>query len=502
MKRIIYFIITLFVFLGFVSCYEDKGNYDYHELPNIQFETESELFVKQFDTLKIPTVINLDGTSESDYEFTWRIWSNGVLGTYNQKEIAKTKDLTYIVGEAPGSYTLALTCQNKKTGVKDYNTIKLSVHGTITEGWMVLQEKDGLTDFSMIMSPFFSKRVERDQIINSIYESVNGEPLEGKGVKIGNYFALGRYQYVTILTDKGGVRMDATTMQKTYDISTLMLDKKPLKPENYYYFNYYYSLGRGCEVIISDGRFYENTLLGTGFTEPVARQGETYKASPYGAKWTWTFNGIIFDELKGRFLAVDRYQNLGPLPDATGRLFDWNNLHGTLKYMDTGFNHYEYALVQDWNTKISSLYVMNFDEKKDFDIAMYNAKNCPEIENAAFYAVGERGNIFFYATERDVYQYDYAGSNAGKKAYTLKDAQEKITGMKIFKPCVDRFIPNHPYNNKILVLSTFNQSKREGKVYMYYFNESNGTIDMSSEKVFGGFGEILDMEYNYPKYGS
>ena len=101
-----------------------------------------------------------------------------------------------------------------------------------------------------------------------------------------------------------------------------------------------------------------------------------------------------------------------------------------------------------------------------------------------------------------MYQYDYAGSNAGKKAYTLKDAQEKITGMKIFKPCVDRFIPNHPYNNKILVLSTFNQSKREGKVYMYYFNESNGTIDMSSEKVFGGFGEILDMEYNYPKYGS
>ena len=37
---------------------------------------------------------------------------------------------------------------------------------------------------------------------------------------------------------------------------------------------------------------------------------------------------------------------------------------------------------------------------------------------------------------------------------------------------------------------------------MYYVNVSNGTIDMDSEKVFGGFGEILDMEVNYPKYGS
>ena len=74
--------------------------------------------------------------------------------------------------------------------------------------------------------------------------------------------------------------------------------------------------------------------------------------------------------------------------------------------------------------------------------------------------------------------------------------------MKIFKPCIHRFIPNHPYNNKVLILSTYNESKKEGKIYMYYINEVNGMIDIASEKVFEGFGEILDMEYNYPKYGT
>ena len=61
---------------------------------------------------------------------------------------------------------------------------------------------------------------------------------------------------------------------------------------------------------------------------------------------------------------------------------------------------------------------------------------------------------------------------------------------------------SHPYNNKVLVLSTYNETTGEGKVYMYYVNPSNGTIDMASEKVFDGFGKILDMDYNFPKYGS
>ena len=502
MKNKIY--IALYMGLLFVcnSCYKDEGNYDYHALPKIEIKVDHEIYAKQFEELKLVPDVDFGGDRSDNYDFTWRIWPNGVLGTSNQKEISKEKELHYIVTEAPGAYILALTCHNKETGVNTYKEVSLAVHGVITEGWMVLQAKEGKTDFSMIMSPYFSKRVAKDQVIDNMYKSVNGEELEGRGAKIGSYFALGRYQYVTILTDKGGVRLDATTMQKTYDIPTLMLDKKPLKPQNYYYINYRYSLGKGFEVIVSDGRFYENSLLGKGYTEPVSRNGESYKASPYGAKWIWTFAGILYDELKGRFLAIDRYQNLGPLPDATGRKFDWNNLHGTLRYMDTGFKHYEYALIQDWDTKKSKLYVMNFDVKKNFDIAVYDAANCPEIENASLFALGDRGNVFFFADAKNIYQYDYAGTNTSKKIYSLENSPERLTGMKIFKPCVDKFISNHPYNNKILVLSTYNDSSKEGKIYMYNINESNGDLDRATEKVFSGFGEILDREYNYPKYGS
>ena len=507
MKKIInlLFIVSLSVILA--SCYDDKGNYDYTHLPDITIKTKDTVNVTQLHTLELPADVNLNGETETDYEFNWRIWSNNIGGVNEQKVIGDTRNLVYKVTDAPGTYTLVLTVRNKITDVKTYKQIHLVISGSITEGWMVLQEKDGKSDFDLIMSPYFSNRVSTDEILRNCYESVNGEPLVGRGVKIGSFFCIGRYQNVTILTDRGGARLSAVTMQKTFDMSTLMLDMSSWKPENYLFWQYYWSPGRfGYDAIISDGRFYEySTIPSQGFTtytEPILKDGLTYKASPYAPSWFDYYQGILYDEMGGRFLGIEK--NTWVLKElavaTTPQPFDWGNMHASLRYMETGYNNYEYGLFEDWDTKKMTLCVFNFDVKPNIGVGKYSADNCPELQNAKYYAVGSLGPIFLYATDRDIYRYDYNGTNAGEKLYTLVRADEKITGMKIFKPCVDRFIPNHPYNNKVLIFSTYNANKKEGKVYMYYINEVNGTIDISSEKVFGGFGEILDMEYNYPKY--
>lgn len=489
------------------SCYSDEGNYDYITLPDIKIEVQDEVAATQFKTLELSVNIDLDGASEDEYEYTWRLWSNEIGNDLN-KTIAYTKDLSYKVDEMPGSYTLVFTCHNKRSGVDTYKEISLAVQGSITEGWLVLQEKDGKTDFDLIMTPYFSTRVTEDEIIHDLYESVNDEQLEGRGVKIGSYSELGRYQYVTVLTDKGGARLNATTMQKAFDISTLMRDGKTWKPENYIFWHYYWSPGRyGYDVIISDGRFYEYTPIGnmaSSYIEPVLKDGMTYKSSPYAPKWFDYYQGIIFDEQRGGFLGIAlNTWVLQEMPEpSASEIFDLRRMNGSLRYMDTGYNKYEYGLIEDWDTQKLTLYVFNFDVKKGITKAMYAADNCPEIENAQFYAIGNLGPIFYYATDRDIYLYDYSGTNSATKVYTLENSNEKITGMKILKPCLDRFITSHPYDNKVLVLSTYNESTKEGKVYMYYVNVSNGVIDSSSEKVFDGFGEILDMDYNWPKVGS
>ena len=50
---------------------------------------------------------------------------------------------------------------------------------------------------------------------------------------------------------------------------------------------------------------------------------------------------VIYDDLNGRFLYVDKQFKLRTLPDATGYPFDWNNMHGNLIYMDMGFKNHD-----------------------------------------------------------------------------------------------------------------------------------------------------------------
>lgn len=89
-------------------------------------------------------------------------------------------------------------------------------------------------------------------------------------------------------------------------MSTLMLDMSSWKPENYIFWHYYWSPGRfGYDAIVSNGRFYEySAISSTGFTtytEPILKDGLTYKASPYAPKWFDYYQGILYDEIGGRF---------------------------------------------------------------------------------------------------------------------------------------------------------------------------------------------------------
>lgn len=513
MKHITGLILTLVGLSAFVSsCYEDKGNYDYITLPEIKVETKDTVYVTQFTTLELPVEIEWQGNvKESDCDFSWRVYANDILGTYNQeKDICLSKNLNYEVTEMPGSYTLTLTCHNRNTGVDTYRSVTMIVQGVITEGWMVLYEKDGFSDFDLLMSPYFSDRVKEDKRINKVYESVNHEKLKGRGVSISGFTYGGRYQEVVVVTDAGGARLDAATMQKTYDLSMLTTLMDSYNPETYLFYDYYWSpLRYGFDAIISDGRYYMRSVipsLGYNFyTEPIRSGGMTYKASPYAPKMIEYYEGMIYDEEHDRFLGVrtDGSFLWTELPSNAfnGTFFRASDVKGHLRFIGRGFNDREYGLFEDRNTKKQTLFVFDFLHTTNSDKGKYDASGCPELKEAKYFETGLLGPVFYYATDKDIYLYDYSSTNTAQKVYTLAENSEKITGIQLFKPTVDRYYPTHKYNCRVLIISTYNESTKEGKVYMYYVNVSNGTIDVSTEKVFDGFGEIVAMGFNIPIFG-
>lgn len=504
MKKMIQNIgIGLLLLLGLTACYEDKGNYDYHLLPEVKLNSLEETYwVTQFDTLKISPEVELGGKPEEDYVFSWKIWSDGLDGSV-MDTISFGKELRYPVTEVPGSYTMIFSVCNRITQVKTYKTMKLKIQGIINEGWMVLHEKDGKTDFDLLMTPFISNRVTKEVRLSNCYEQINKASLPGgKGVKIGSYFA-GRFQYVYVLTENGGVRLSAVNMQKMYDLSSLVLDGKPLKPM------YYAGLPWGnmtylSEMLISDGRFYISLFGANLFAEPVLRDGMSYQAAPYAVRWLeWSLKAAVYDESQGRFLKVGNdVLSFMEFPPALGAPFDWNHMDAHMVYMEAGFNKYEYAVMEDWTTQLRSLYVLNFlTEDNQYAIAVYPTDQCPEFASANSFAVGGRGNVFYYSAGHKLYFYDYSGSNKAKEILEAP-AGEVITHLGILKPNEDYYMKNHPYDNKVLMVTTYNEQTGEGKIYMYYINEANGAVDKSSVKVYGDFGKIIDMNFNYPKYGA
>ena len=142
-KKIINLLFIIPLLITLVSCYDDKGNYDYINLPDITIKAKDTVNVTQFHTLELPADVYLDGEVEIDYEFSWRIWSNNIGGVNQQKVIGDTQNLVYKVTDAPGTYTLVLTVRNKITDVKTYKQIPVVISGSITEGWMVCMKKTG-----------------------------------------------------------------------------------------------------------------------------------------------------------------------------------------------------------------------------------------------------------------------------------------------------------------------------------------------------------------------
>lgn len=487
--------------MGITACYKDKGNYDYTPLPEIKVEELADDYsVTQFDTLVIHPQVEEQGL---DLTYSWEVYSNAVSNT-RRIHISDEKDLNYVVNEIPGSYTLVFTVTNRQNDVKTYQMMGLKIQGVITDGWMVLQEKnDGKTDFDILISPFFTNKATKDSHFKDMYESINGEPLEGgRGVKISSFFT-GAYQYVYVLTEQAGVRLSAINMQRMSDLSSMVLDGKPLHPEGYTYLPYG-TMNYFAELLVSDGRFYMSSYNQNTFTEPVTRDGLTYRASPYAPRWIpWVVRAVLYDEEHGRFLmAVNNVTTLQQMTAAPGALFDWNNMHAHLVYLESGFNKYEYAVMEDWTTHQRSVYAINFlADGAAYAVAKYDTKNCPEFDVADCFAIGSRGNVFYYSHEHTVYLYDYSGSNSAKSIMTYPD-DEVITHLELQKPNEGFYMKNHPYDNKVLTVVTYSEQKREGKVYMYYVNEANGSIDRSSEKIWDGFGRIIDMEFNYGKYGS
>ena len=180
--RTIYLFLLAFLPVLCWSCYDDKGNYDYHELNRTEVTGIKPVYrCDLLSRLSIPTVIQSEDKGRT-YDYVWMTYQT--TGDKKIDTLSQEKDLDWIVSADPGIYRLVFEYRDKQNGAANYIESELIIESKYFRGWYVMKQNGETTDIDFF-SPDF-------QNIGLIQKS-RGEALTGRPRSLGY---IGDYAYM------------------------------------------------------------------------------------------------------------------------------------------------------------------------------------------------------------------------------------------------------------------------------------------------------------------
>jgi hypothetical protein len=139
------FIILAFISIFFMSCAEDKGNYDYTKLNEVAINGISSTYnVVSGGYIKIePQLTRSLSEGEDDLAYSWEI---------DGKSVSSDRNLDLLLPAMTYGYkTCALVVTDKNTGMKYFHTFEIDVVGKISMGYYFLtQDADNTSIISYL----------------------------------------------------------------------------------------------------------------------------------------------------------------------------------------------------------------------------------------------------------------------------------------------------------------------------------------------------------------
>ena len=234
MKILNYLLLTL-VTLFAISCYDDKGNYDYSELNRIYVavwpEDADMPSVAMGDTFRLEPILRFAYDSVNvNLEYEW---------TFGDKIVGTERNLNWIV-DTTGRSSMTLRVRDLDNGMTYMGTDLLIINSVYTSGsfdFMVLSERDGKSLFSFVRTLNDDDTGEYYwEIMEDVYGKENGEELGSKPLFIREHIADIAYSegHVTIFQEggQGSVDLDGISMKK--DINLVESFSGQTYPENFH----------------------------------------------------------------------------------------------------------------------------------------------------------------------------------------------------------------------------------------------------------------------------
>lgn len=549
MKKIYLYILGLVSMTLVQSCYDDKGNYDYHAVNDMKVEIpEAKIRMPKENPATVTLTPELTQTlaeNEDNLTFEWKkLKPDAKIGSmrladYTDYSIGKICQVE-VEPNNPESIGMMLIVTDKATGQKWYQLGKVAVVKPLNPAWFVLQED---ADQKGIVGA-----IEGDPdgffAYADVFKSETGESfsLEGKPLAIaakGNYGygSMGgtKFANLTIATDKNIATYSPSTLTMKYGTNKILfenaLNNVPVNLS-------YYKMDKKGEMFVTDKKAYFAYDDGwcvpySVYDKQVNSDGEEEQVaflptcSATFSNYVLAYNpathrfriGSAFSSMMDYFgtsYYYSQYYRRGsqwkdkkPLvfrdlsEDADGNYaFDPSNVDASLQILDIlrGGDNGNYAYAVMASEGASQITVFRFSNADDpLCAGKYTIDLDPSIDlKTAKFAASQAysAHFIFMAAGNSVYRIDMERQKIEKIYSYDADANAKIACLKFRDP------EDAENGNGMILGFGINTSAGQGLLGELKLTIA-GDVDRSENASYifqdanNRFGKIVDISYNY-----
>lgn len=533
------FIIIAFALAAVAACYEDKGNYDYHDLEVVAIDTtdvgmQSEYSIMRFDELALNPKIYFEGKlvtddSQAPLDYLWTIFSANVgVGASTVIDTLSTERvLNAVISRTGGNYYVQLTVTNRNDGIRQFFRIPVAVSEVFDGGWMVFYERadqPGYSDLALIYNPWTKLNANYNRSYTNLYETTNGELLQGHPVRcfdIAVSLASGN-NYVGLCTDYTLVGVSENGVEKALEFNDFFYEAPDrMAPIWYGQHGSGVMSGQSSEVLINDNKIYTNTYSFSATEGRATRFGVPKFADGIGELAAWNaevpatlyYGIVVYDQTNHcfRYAAYNAAQldTFGE-QDLSVAAFDVNNTGMTLLLADwgkgtsqaAGLRPYEYIIMAKGQERY--LAVANFSSSTPQDnnigIGLYPLDSfCPDIDKAVSVSASHVGSFIYYSAGNKLYNFAYDSQLPATVAWEAPSDKEEVTCVRIMKYYHGTIygFGMVPRSDNLVHIATWNEETQQGHLYQYLINPASGILDMTNCYDYDIPGKVKDMAWKF-----
>lgn len=222
-----YFLFLLILTTQLVGCYEDKGNYDYKDIQEIEIKFKTDEWSLNLifgDKFTLETILSKDIKANSpDHKFTWFVNGETREGWNGDK-------FEWVVDQVFKDGNITLEIEDTRNGMKYMQRIDADVVGPYESeySWMILSDNNGKSQLSFFSCIETDLETLRDHVLfkeTKFFEDVytdanNGAELGSGPMRLQEHFTDDYWTNgnVFVFQESGAVDLSGVTFEKTIDM--------------------------------------------------------------------------------------------------------------------------------------------------------------------------------------------------------------------------------------------------------------------------------------------